>query len=1085
MIKNTAEKEDTALQQYRHHANWYHATTLTERLTSLRARSGENIPTPPPASDIAQQRLQRWKGQPPFNKETYFAQRLEADGLTENDLLILFGETSEAVQARSNTTPGWLNELIDAFTHYGTSTTPLLLPPTTEARTIAFLHTLRPLFLSGLARLEAGIAALSQQYSHLPFDPKTTIPLLFTQIPGLILPKLLRTLALELNVARVQGRLQGETPEERFGYFLQHLTRPSGMLPLLEEYAVLARQLVETIERWTTCGLELLERLCADWDEIRQTFFAQQDLGSLIEIQAGKGDTHRGGRSVCVLRWSSGARLVYKPRPMSIDTHFQALLSWLNTQGFSPAFRTLLVLNKGAYGWVEFVEERSCSSQEEVERFYQRQGGYLALLYALEAGDFHSENLIAAGEHPVLIDLEALFQPRLRVEETVKQEYPALETMDRSVLRTGLLPQRLWTSEEGEGVDVSGLGGQAGQLTPKPVATWTEVGTDQMHINRERVELLAGHHRPKLNGQDVDTLAYSQSIIAGFTAGYRLLLAHRSQLWQEILPRFAQDEIRSVLRPTQIYSLLLSDSFHPNVLREALDRDRLFDRLWADIEQRPYLARIIAAERADLLAGDVPVFTTYPTSHDIFTSRGACIANFFDRSAFDEVKARVESLDEQDLEKQIWIIQASFTSMTLGTDTATRRILTLHPSETEVTYARLLTAAHAIGDRLGKLALYSENMVGWLGVSPMNEREWHLLPTDADLYGGTSGIALFLGYLSILTGMERHSTLARQALNSARYQITQQKKRPGLGGVGAFNGIAGYIYLLSQLGTLWNEPALYQEAEELVALLPPIIADDSMFDVIGGAAGTIAALLSLHAVAPSKTILEAALKCGDHLIAHTRTMQAGVGWSIKGEETPLTGFAHGNAGIALNLLRLFAVSGEKRFHETALAALEYERSLYRPEIRNWPDLRKPAGSTAEQAYMVAWCHGAPGIGLARLGTLSILDDEPTRVEIEAALHTTIHEGFGINHSLCHGDLGNLDILLTANQVLKHPFYEELIQQRAAMLLDSIETRGWVTGIPQGVETPGLMVGIAGIGYALLRLASPEQVPSILLLAPPL
>ncbi len=35
----------------------------------------------------------------------------------------------------------------------------------------------------------------------------------------------------------------------------------------------------------------------------------------------------------------------------------------------------------------------------------------LALFYALEATDFHHENLIAEGEHPVPIDLETLFQP--------------------------------------------------------------------------------------------------------------------------------------------------------------------------------------------------------------------------------------------------------------------------------------------------------------------------------------------------------------------------------------------------------------------------------------------------------------------------------------------------------------------------------------------------------------------------------------------------------------------------------------------------------------------------------------------------
>jgi lantibiotic modifying enzyme len=35
-----------------------------------------------------------------------------------------------------------------------------------------------------------------------------------------------------------------------------------------------------------------------------------------------------------------------------------------------------------------------------------------------------------------------------------------------------------------------------------------------------------------------------------------------------------------------------------------------------------------------------------------------------------------------------------------------------------------------------------------------------------------------------------------------------------------------------------------------------------------------------------------------------------------------------------------------------------------------------------------------------------------------------------------------------------------------------------------LTNPGLMVGLAGIGYGLLRLADPQRVPSVLVLAPP-
>lgn len=299
----------------------------------------------------------------------------------------------------------------------------------------------------------------------------------------------------------------------------------------------------------------------------------------------------------------------------------------------------------------------------------------------------------------MLIDLEALFQPHAAVDEHFKQEYPGLETINSSVLRTGMLPHRLWSTEEREGIDVSGLGGQRGQLTPKPVAHWTGVGTDQMQLRREHVELGFSDHRPRLQDQEVDTLAYCENIIAGFTAAYRLLAAHRDELQMDILPRFAQDEIRSVLRPTYLYNLLIADSFHPNLLRDALERDSLIDRLWYGVELRPYLSRIIASERKDILSGDVPVFVTRPDSRDLFTSRGERIADFFEKSALESVKAHLQCFDEEDLERQLWVIRASFTGLTL-TSMALRpddfapsdakgfgRILQLRPSQTAATAA--------------------------------------------------------------------------------------------------------------------------------------------------------------------------------------------------------------------------------------------------------------------------------------------------------------------------------------------------------------------------------------------------------------
>ena len=99
-------------------------------------------------------------------------------------------------------------------------------------------------------------------------------------------------------------------------------------------------------------------------------------------------------------------------------------------------------------------------------------------------------------------------------------------------------------------------------------------------------------------------------------------------------------------------------------------------------------------------------------------------------------------------------------------------------------------------------------------------------------------------------------------------------------------------------------------------------------------------------------------------------------------------------------------------------------------------------------------------------------------EIDVAINTVLKNGFGSNHSLCHGDLGNLDFLLCASEKLASASLHNQVQNIASVILDNIDKHGWLSGMPFSVETPGLMTGIAGIGYQLLRLAEPKIVASI-------
>ncbi|HZP16904.1 MAG TPA: type 2 lanthipeptide synthetase LanM [Terriglobales bacterium] len=537
--------------------------------------------------------------------------------------------------------------------------------------------------------------------------------------------------------------------------------------------------------------------------------------------------------------------------------------------------------------------------------------------------------------------------------------------------------------------------------------------------------------------------------------------------------------MRAILRATSAYGSLLRESFHPDLLRDGLDRDRLFDRLWVAVPQSAHLARVICAEGEDLLNGDVPFFTSRTDSVDVWTSAHERVADFFAEPAIERVRRRLRRMGESDQVRQIWFIRASMAVLSPAGHESPRTPAPTGHSERAVDSASLLSAARAIGDRIEALSLRGDQDACWIGLTPLNEHDWTLTPLGLDLYDGLPGVAMFLAYLGKLTGEHRYTTLAQAAVAGLQAQVEQA--RSSVQQIGGFTGWGGVVYALTHLSALWGQVDLLAEAEGIVALLPPRIERDEQFDLISGSAGCIAGLLALHHYAPSSVTLEAARQCGNHLIAHATRLPQGVGWIGKDvSNTPLSGFSHGASGIAWALLELSAATGDARFRSVACSALDYERSLFSPQEGNWPDLRE----THAGKFGMTWCHGAPGIGLAYLCSLAHIDNAEIRRHIDAALQTTLTQGFGGNHSLCHGDLGNLETLLQASLRLKDPCWQVEVDRRAGSILRSIEQNGWKCGNPVGVEAPGLMTGLAGIGYELLRLSAPTRIPSVLALALP-
>ena len=1056
---------------------WHRALDLGERLEALRLAERPK----PRRTDLGARRLESWTSQKPFDTGDWFERRLAASGIGREELEAVLHHQDQDLADGAGEEPRWLAELEAA---YGAE-------PPSVPRAVPrepFLLFAAPLIERAVARLEEYARRLAPPGAESPFDPEQAVALLRPALELDLLQIIFKTLVLELNVARLRGDLEGEKPDERFRDFVARLARPDVAHAILEEYPVLARKTVESAARWECFGAEFLGHLVEDREELESKLLGGRKLGRLAELSGGAGDSHRGGRSVQILAFDSGERLVYKPRSLEVDVHFHALLEWLNERGDHPPFRTLETLDRGTHGWVEFVETVGAESTEEIERFYQRQGGFLALLYLLEANDFHFENVLASGEHPVLVDLESLFQQRVFLYDVGKAAEQASSLIAFSVIRTGLLPQFAW-GEDGAGqIDVSGLGAETGQTSGARRPLPDAVGTDSMRLESGTAEFEGGANRPTLNGAPVAALDWAPAIERGFESVYQTLMRHREELATADGPlaAFVGDEVRVILRHTKTYRAFLVDGLHPDLLRDALDRDQYFDRLWVGVEERNQIERLAHLEARELSDLDIPFFQSRPGSTSLFSATGTVIPDFFERTGLEIVREKLGSLDQEDLERQRWLIGACLTALDATPPVSEGRVLALDEVE-PASAERLLAAARTVGDRLESLALRgADGGASWLGISATDDVHYMPVSLGPDLYSGLGGVALFLARLGSVTGQERYTELSRAAWRTLVDNLPTDAI-PGPGELGTYTGVAGAVYASLQLAAAWQEPEPLESVEPVVRRIAEAVPEDGDLDVISGVAGAIPVLLAYAEATGDRAARAAAVRCGERLLETARPMATGVGWiSRQAEERALSGFSHGAAGFAWALFELERATGDSRFGETARAAIEFERTLFDGEARNWRDLRSFLGP--EGGFNVAWCNGAVGIGLARLAGWDLLreGERPAVLrEIEDAVATTLAAGFSLNHSLCHGALGNLELLALAAEKLDREDCALRVAQAAAVISDEVEQGHFHCGVPGGFETPGLMDGLAGIGYGLLKLAAPRRVPSVLLLeAPP-
>ncbi len=1073
-------------------ARWYLAQTLDERLKSFRESRRSNIGASNGASDgasngasngsegeLAAKRLERWKSGPAFRRDSDFQRFLKNIDLSEADFREILGQTKEQIQEVTGEPLVWVSEILTCLDKFG--------DVKSSSDFLALLDPLTAHFRNKLLTHAIGIQSRSPS---IPFKPDNFVDLLTEEIATRLRKTIQKTLILETNIARLQNRLTGESKAERYASFIKLISTTEGRLAVFLEYPVLTRRVWHMLEQWYLVSCEFIERFCTDYELINEQF--SLDSSAVIAIGGGAGDVHCQGRTVQVIEFANRKKLVYKPRSLAVDCVFKDLLRFLAKKGMKPDLRVPEAIDRGDYGWCEFVIRKDCKTESQIKKFYERQGAWLALFYLLGSCDLHLENLIASGEYPVVIDLETVFHPEIIEREIESAEEMAMIKLYESVMSVGLLPNPVRAA--GRSMDSSGIGARPDQILPFDVDNVEDLETDEIYVGTAPGRIGEIQSNPRLKGSNVEAVKYHKQIKDGFSNTYRLLQALKTELigkdvvgeeeigkdvaGEEVIgndvagedgffERFYKVPIRAVLRPTSYYGSLKLESLHPNFNRKAMDQDLIIRDFWSIVRTAPVYEKVVASERRQFLGGDIPYFSSTPDSHDITGGDGEVIKDVLAKSGREIVEDRFKRMSESELKTQLWYIDAALQSMSI----------TNTPILQAKGYPRqcsdFLDAAIACGERLLETAIFHEKQSSWVCLvdeGGTDEILYKIGTIKQNLYGGLLGIALFLAYLYKVSGEKKYKDIAEACLKQL-----ETNHFSGLNSVGAYVGLCGLIYVNMHLAKLFNYDDLHKRTSFALDLLPGFIAADQSLDLISGCAGAIPVLLAYSSYVPESRALGLARACGDKLMNYaTPGSRAGtLQWTSL---VMPRGFSHGTSGIAFALSELAAATGEKQYFGGFISALGHEAELLKGN--HWTDIpNNPQG--------VAWCHGTAGIALSRLKIYQRHKLPPAREEALRALNFSLANPMMAEHIICHGSVGNLEPLLLASELFpEEKIWEKELQLRSDLILKDINTNGWRSKLPSQLTEPGLMIGIAGIGMQFLRLHARDKVPSVLTLDGP-
>jgi len=1010
---------------------------------------------------VIERRLAGWCRSAASGDWSLFERRLNRDGLTLDEVRKRFAGVRRKAPAPA---PAWVDDAIWIEQALRGSDAP---KAAAGAESLAFDALFHGVVEQADARLWHGIDARARD--NITETARASLRLsLLKELSTLSAPALYDRFSKARKAREPQGGGTG-----LYDRFIAEM-KAGGWRNLFEEKPVLLRLLATVMRQWIEVTREFVLRLGADIAAIRGDL-VPAGAGQIASIAGDISDPHNGGRAVRILGFTDGSRVLYKPKDLRLDVAWHDLIGRLNGAEPPLALKAVRALTRDGYGWTEFVPHDGTDAAG-CELFFRRAGAWLALFHCFAAADMHQENMIASGDQPVPIDLETILHASATHTVPDPEEEAsdaATELLANSVMSVGLLPAYGRSPFN----NVFAIGGLTSGWTAKTMIAWTNINSDEMRPVRAKEGGASNPNLPFVDGVYAKFSDHIDGFMAGFT-DYAKFLA-REQRKLKLFDGFAGVPVRKVVRPTRFYYMLLQRLRNHQPMEDGV--------IWS--AQADFIARLAEwdkdedaywplqrAERAALLTLNVPHFTAPSAGNEVGDAAGTSIRTDA-VSGLARAQARVAGLDDKEIAWQIEVIKEN------------TNIVSAAPRQTVADAAALpgkeLFAAEAgkIAAEISRYAIRKGPGAAWIGLDWLGDADvFQLTSLGADLYNGNAGVALFLAAHAATAGASPSADLALAGVARLRKQIKGRNAARFARsiGVGGGTGMGGIVYALVIIAKCLRDSSLLADADAAAGLITDeLIAADKQLDALGGSAGAILGLLRLYRDTASAAVLQRAVKCGEHLLAQKRLGEGGRrSWVGQGIGTqPLNGMSHGAAGFAYALSSLTAASGRDDFARAAAECIAFEDANYDAARHNWPDLR----ATGEPSWPCQWCHGAPGIGLARVATARRGSlDQGVMTDIRNAVDGVERGWPGGVDTLCCGTLGSVEFLCEAGDALGRDDLRDLAARHLAAVLTSAAKQGdyrWNSG--QRRFNLGLFRGLAGVGYTALRQADPS-LPNVLI-----